>query len=78
MLTAVVHAVASYTTIHYLLGFPRYMLILLSVSSELGSYRLIAHLPRFTYIFTCMTDVLHWLPIASRIQYKVLLLVLRT
>ena len=40
--------------------------------------RLIARLPRYSHISTYMTDVLHWLPVASRIQYKVLLLVLRT
>jgi len=27
----------------------------------------------FNIISTCMTDVLHWLPIASRIQNKILL-----
>ena len=39
---------------------------------------LIARLPRYSHISTYMTDVLHWPPIASRIQYKLLLLVLRT
>ena len=34
--------------------------------------RLIALLPRFTHISTYMTEVLHWLPIASRIKFKVL------
>src|SRR6218665_3349664 len=33
--------------------------------------RLIALLPRFTHIFTYMTEILHWLPIASRIKFKV-------
>src|SRR6218665_3748317 len=40
--------------------------------------RLIARLPRFIHISTYMsnmTEVLHWLPIASRIKFKVLLLV---
>ena len=37
-----------------------------------------ARLPRYSHISTYMTDVLYWLPVASRIQYKVLLLVLRT
>src|SRR6218665_968968 len=37
--------------------------------------RLIARLPRFTHISTCMTEVLHWLAIASRIKFKVFLLV---
>jgi len=47
-----------------------------SLQSVLNSAaRLIARLPRFSHISTYMTDVLHWLPIASRIRYKVLLLV---
>src|SRR6218665_3041066 len=37
--------------------------------------RLIARLSRFTHISTYMTEILHWLPIASRIKFKVLLLV---
>ena len=40
--------------------------------------RLIVCLPLYSHISTYMTDALHWLPIASRIQYKVLLVVLRT
>ena len=40
--------------------------------------RLIARLPRYSHISTYMTDVLHWLPVASRIQFKVLLLVSKT
>ena len=31
--------------------------------------RYIAHLPKFTHMSTYMTEVLHWLPIASRINY---------
>jgi len=37
--------------------------------------RIIACLPRFTHISTYMTEVLHWLPIASCIIFKILLLV---
>ena len=40
--------------------------------------RLIARLPRYSSISTYVTGVLHLLPVASRIQYKLLLLVLRT
>src|SRR6218665_1557565 len=36
-----------------------------------ASARLIAHLSRFTHISTYMTEILHWLPIASRIKFKV-------
>ena len=50
-----------------------------SLQSVLNSAaRLIARLPRFSHISSYMTDVLHWLPIASRIQFKVLLLVSKT
>ena len=42
-----------------------------------SAVRLIARLPRFSGISTHMTDVLHWLPVASRIRYKVLLLIAR-
>src|SRR6218665_2049120 len=34
--------------------------------------RLIARLPLYSHISTCMTDVLHWFPVTSHIQYKVL------
>ena len=37
--------------------------------------RLMARLPRFSHISDYMTEVLHWLPITSRIHYKILLLV---
>jgi len=39
--------------------------------------RLIARLPRFSHISTYMTYVLLWFPVASRIRYKVLLLIAR-
>jgi hypothetical protein len=80
MLTAIVHAFIC-RRIDYsnslFVGLPKVRLF--SLQSVLNSAaRLIAHIPRFAHIFTYMIDVLHWLPIASRIQYKVLLLVLRT
>ena len=37
--------------------------------------RLIARIPRFTHNSTYMTEVIHWLPIASRIKFKILLIV---
>src|SRR6218665_3576959 len=40
--------------------------------------RLTARLPRFTHISTYLTEILHWLPIASRIKFKVLLLVTKS
>src|SRR6218665_1969092 len=38
-----------------------------------AAVRLIARLPKFTHISTYMTEVLHWLPIATRIRFKALL-----
>ena len=47
-----------------------------SLQSVLNSAaRLIARLPHLSHISSYMTDVLHWLPIASRVQFKILLLV---
>ena len=49
-----------------------------SLQSVLNSAaRLIARLPKFSHISTFMIDTLHWLPIAARIQFKILLLVSR-
>jgi hypothetical protein len=57
-----------------LLGLP--MLRLNPLQSVLNAAaRLIARIPRFSHISTYMIEVLHWLPITSRIQYKILLLV---
>ena len=39
--------------------------------------RLIAHLPKFAPISAYMRDVLHWLPVAQRISYRVAALVSR-
>src|SRR6218665_618210 len=40
--------------------------------------RLFACLPRFTNISIYMTEVIHWLQIASRIKFEVLLLVFKS
>src|SRR6218665_2679291 len=39
--------------------------------------RLIARLPRYSHISYYIKDNLHWLPISTRIEYKVLLIVLK-
>ena len=39
---------------------------------------LIARLPRFSHISTFMAEQLHWLPLSVRIQFKVLILVLKS
>jgi len=39
--------------------------------------RLIARLPRYSHIFSYIKEHLHWLPISTRIEYKVLLIVLK-
>ena len=36
---------------------------------------LIARIPRFSHISTVMTNKLHWLPLAARIQLKITFLV---
>src|SRR6218665_1017713 len=38
---------------------------------------LIARLPRYSHISSYIKDYLHWLPISARIEYKVLLIVLK-
>src|SRR6218665_25360 len=56
------------------MGLPKSLLS--AIQSVLNAAaRLIARLPRFTHISTnmYMTETLHWLPIASRIKFKVLL-----
>ena len=78
--TAIVHAFIC-CRIDYcnslLAGLPKVRLS--SLQSVLNSAaRLIARLPRFSHISTYMTDELHWLPVASRIRYKILLMVSRT
>src|SRR6218665_603030 len=39
--------------------------------------RLIARLPRYSHISYNIKEHLHWLPISTRIEYKVLLIVLK-
>ena len=56
------------------MGLPKLRLSLLQ-SVLNAAARLIARLPRFSHISDYMTEVLHWLPITSRIHYKILLLV---
>jgi len=56
------------------MGFPKSRLS--AIQSVLNAAaRLISRLPMFTHISIHMTEILHWLPIASRIKFKVLLLV---
>src|SRR6218665_2299993 len=40
--------------------------------------RLIARLPRYSHISSHIKDHVHWLPISTRIDYKVMLIVLKT
>ena len=40
--------------------------------------RLIARLPRFSHISTFMTEDLHWLPLTTPIQFKILFLTCKT
>src|SRR6218665_1750078 len=39
--------------------------------------RLIARLPRYSHISYYIKEHLHWLPISTRIEYKILLIVLK-
>ncbi len=56
-----------------LIGLPK--LLLSPLQSVLNAAaRLIARLPRFSHIFTFMTDQLHWLPLTVRIRCKLLFL----
>ena len=38
---------------------------------------IIARLPRYSHISSYIKEHLHWLPISTRIEYKVLLIVLK-
>src|SRR6218665_2939209 len=42
-----------------------------------GAARLIARLPRYSHISYYIKEHLHWLPISTRLEYKVLLIVLK-
>jgi len=66
-------AVALTTAINYLLYFPRQAY---PSFSRLWTRQFVC-LPLYSHISTYMTDALHWLPVASCIQYKVLVLSLQ-
>lgn len=63
--------------ISVLAGLSQVHLVLLQSILD-AAVRLTACLPRFSHITTYKTYVLHWIPVAPRIQYKVLHLVSRT
>src|SRR5688572_6914766 len=53
--------------------------MLLAYQSVLNAAaRLIARLPRFSHISTFMAEQLHWLPLSVRIQFKVLIIMLKS
>src|SRR6218665_661731 len=54
-------------------GLPKTCLSSLQSSHKLSGKTHCPSLSHSSRIFTFMTDVLHWLPVTSRIQYKVLL-----
>ena len=78
--TSIVHAFVC-SRIDYcnsvLIGLPKVRLAPLQ-SVLNAAARLIARLPRFSHISTFMTEQLHWLPLSVRIQFKVLILVLKS
>ena len=57
-----------------LMGLPKSRLSAIQLVLNAAA-KLIACHSRFTHISNYMTEVLHWLPIASPIKFKVLLLV---
>ena len=79
-LTSIVHAFVS-SRIDYcnslLIGLPKVRLS--PIQSVLNAAaRLIACLPKFSHISNYMVNELHWLPLSARIQFKVLVLVLKS
>ena len=78
--TSIVHAFVC-SRIDYcnsvLIGLPKVRLAPLQ-SVLNAAARLIARLPRFSHISTFMTEQLHWLPLSARIQFKVLILVIKS
>src|SRR6218665_1212268 len=57
---------------------PDYMYVLYCIQTVLNTAaRLIARLPRYSHISYYIKEHLHWLPISTRIEYKVLLIVLK-
>ena len=78
--TSIVHAFVC-SRIDYcnslLVGLPKVRLSPLQ-SVLNAAARLIARLPRFSHISTFMAEQLHWLPLSVRIQFKVLILMLKS
>ena len=78
--TSIVHAFVC-SRIDYcnslLVGLPKVRLSPLQ-SVLNAAARLIARLPRFSHISSFMVEELHWLPLSVRIQFKVLILVLKS
>src|SRR6218665_456680 len=77
--TSIVHAFVC-SRIDYcnslLIGLPKTRLSPLQTVLNAAA-RLIARLPRYSYISYYIKEHLHWLPISTRIEYKVLLIVLK-
>src|SRR6218665_2238412 len=77
--TSIVHAFI-YPRIDYcnslLIGLPKTRLSPLQTVLNAAA-RLIARLPRYSHISYYIKEHLHWLPISTRIEYKVLLIVLK-
>src|SRR6218665_3462001 len=59
-----------------LIGLPKTRLSSLETVLNAAA-RLIARLPRYSHVSSYIKDHLHWLPISTRIEYKVLLIVLK-
>src|SRR6218665_2254350 len=59
-----------------LIGLPKTRLSPLQTELKAAA-RLIARLPRYSHISYYIKEHLHWLPISTRIEYKVLLIVLK-
>ena len=69
------YVLGSTTAIPFLLVFLRFVSPLQSVLNTAA--RLIARFPRYSHISTLMFDELHWLPLAARIQFKILTLIFK-
>src|SRR6218665_139810 len=79
-MTTIVHAFVCYR-IHYcnsfLIGHPKVRL--LPFKSVLNAAaKLIDHLPKFSHISSFMINQLHWLPLTDRLEFKILVLVLKS
>ena len=78
--TSTVHAfVCSMTRMDYcnslLIGLPKTRLS--PLQTVLNAAALLTRLPRYSHISYYIKEHLHWLPISTRIEYKVLLIVLK-